>query len=81
MSKEYIFEQETFVNQRRLVHVRNAYGKWKAYDIVFENPTHWDRWVEKMWGWNYKLECIYIYVDCEECGEEHLKDECKKNSC
>ena len=73
-------DNEKFTNQKRLVHVRNAYGKWKQYKIVFENETHWDRWIEKMWSWDYKLECVYTYVDCKACGKEHIKDECFDSS-
>ena len=69
---------EQFTNERRLVNVRNQYGTWKQYDIVFENKRHWDRWVDKMWGWNYKIECIYTIEKCGKCGSEHIKGECKE---
>lgn len=61
---------------RRLISVRSQYGKWKSYDIVFENEDHWDRWMKKMWGWGYKLESVYDYLNCKVCCKEHLKGSC-----
>jgi len=63
-------------NFRRLIAVRSQYGKWKSYDITFDNETHWDRWVNKMWGWGYKLESVYDYINCKVCTKQHLKGSC-----
>ena len=65
-------------NVRKLISVRSQYGKWKSYDIVFEDKSHWDNWVDKMWGYGYKLESIYEFTDCSDCGQQHLSGECQK---
>ena len=47
------------LRKKKSISMRTKFGSWKYYEIDFENSKHWHNWIEKMWGFGYKLESVF----------------------